>query len=68
MFFLYSTLIDLLLLVHAQLAGAHVDQEKETTTDPRISLLNKNTIRESETYTMERIWKKSYLAKSLCGW
>jgi hypothetical protein len=30
--FLPSTLVDLLLLVHAQLAGAHVDQEKQTTT------------------------------------
>jgi hypothetical protein len=39
---LYPELVDLLLLVHAQLAWAHVDQEKETAAviDVRISKLS----------------------------
>src|SRR3954469_643871 len=33
-----SNLVDLLLLVHAQLAGAHVDQEEQTTTGKLLEL------------------------------
>jgi hypothetical protein len=62
---LCPTLVDLLLLVHGQLAWTHVDQEKETAADPKIRKQDKNRAGEVETYTIDRIWKKSYLAKSL---
>lgn len=61
-------LVDLLLLVHAQLTGTHVDQEKETATVIVVRTRVLVGIRKTETYTMDRIWKKSYLAKSLWGW
>lgn len=62
---LCSTLVNLLLLVHGQLAWTHVDQEKETAADPIIRTMDKNRTGKLETYTIDRIWKKSYLAKSL---
>jgi hypothetical protein len=62
---LCSFLVNLLLLVHGQLTWTHVDQEKETAADPKIRKLDRNRTGEMKTYTIDRIWKKSYLAKSL---
>jgi hypothetical protein len=60
------SLVDLLLLVDGELAGAHVDQQEETATAGLLVMSLWN--RKEGTYTMDRIWKKSYLAKSLWGW
>lgn len=58
--------VHLLLLVNTERARTHVDQQEEPAPMGIISM--ERTLRDSgKTYTMERIWKKSYLAKSLCG-
>jgi len=62
-----AILVDFLLLVDAELARAHVHQEEETAAVGWG--LGRDFCRRvlggKWTYTMERIWKKSYLAKSI---
>lgn len=60
-------LVDFFLLVDTELAGAHVDKKEETASVMKISEGGSELKRDGETYTIDRIWKKSYLAKSLCG-
>lgn len=59
-------LVNFLFLIEADLARTHIDKEEESAT---VWIVNVERMSGQglETYTMESIWKKSYLAKSFCG-
>jgi hypothetical protein len=62
----HRRLVHLLLLVDRELSWAHVDEQEETATG-MLLVPDQNPV-EEQTYTIDRIWKKSYFAKSLWGW
>lgn len=64
-------LVHFFLLINAKLSRAHIDEEDEATTG--IAVRKFNHLPKSKkgsglcTHTMDKIWKKSYLAKSFWG-
>lgn len=64
---LFSLSVHLLLLIHTELPWTHVDQEEKTAADRHVSFQGRAERDQRAAYTIDKIWKKSYLAKSFCG-